>query len=208
MQFNETKKKPKELDDYQLKYNSDVCISFSYRKMENPAEEEFAPRILQTQIYVQDDDNGSIKEIRIEIWDEHEPDFIYISKIDEKDFSELQEKFNLEGDINDFMYSLISFFTKSLKTSDEFRICFYKYSKNDVRLTFFRTYIVKYVEIFSIKFDEPSEEYHKEFMQCHYNKLLDSYNKKDALLKKKYYKLHILNPKLEEKVREEIKNKL
>ena len=208
MDFNETKKRPKDLENYFLKYNNDVCISFSYVKMENPAEEEFAPRILSSQIYVQDDDSGSIKEIRIEIWDKHEPDFIYVSNFVESDYPDFQNKYNLEGDFDTFVNTLMMLFTKSLTTSDEHRICFYKYSKNDIRLSFFKTYIVKYVELFTIQFTEPTEEYKKEFMQCHYNRMVETYNRKDSLLKKKYDKLHILNPRLEEKVREEIKNKL
>ena len=67
---------------------------------------------------------------------------------------------------------------------------------------------MKFVDVFELQFGETTKEYHKEFMQCHFNTLKDQFMKKDAALAKKYHKLHILNPKIEEKVREEIRAKL
>ena len=200
--------KTKELEDYELIFQDDICVSFSYPKMANPADEEMAPRLLIAQIYNKKGDDDLIQELRIELSDKMDPDFIFVSKIQPNDLDEIKEQYNLDTDFHSFIETMKKFFVDSIKQSMEVRICFYKYSSQKNILSFYKTFVVKFVEIFQLKFEQPSEEYHRQFMQCQFNSLLIEYEKLNSILEKKYHKLHILNPRIEEKVHEEIKNKL
>ena len=103
-----TRKTPQELDDYEIKFNGDVCISFSYVKLENPADEELAPRILQTQIYLKNDDEKNIQEMRIELWDKRDPDFLFISKMSKEEFQTFQQNLGTDADFPKLIDTVIS----------------------------------------------------------------------------------------------------
>ena len=85
------RKQPKELEEYDKRFDEEVCVSFPYTKMENPIDEEHAPRLLQAQIYVKQTESGDITELRIEISDNYDTDFLYISKMTQEEFNAFQE---------------------------------------------------------------------------------------------------------------------
>ena len=196
---------PEDFNDLTIYYSDDACVSFVNRPQENPADEEFSPRILQARVLIKKNETDSSTDmIKIELSDHHDIEFLFEGQISKNEYLDFQEKNNLTGEFDVFLEELKNFLIKSIKSSDVFRIAAYTEEETCIRLTFYEMLSLRFIDLFSFQLKKPSDEYIKKYIQWHFDCLKEIYLKKSLLLDKRYNKLNKINPKLYKAVKVEI----